>query len=595
MASEIILGIDLGTTNSEVACIVNGQPTALKGADDLSPIVPSVVGLSPSGALLVGRSALNQAIAAPERTIVSVKRKMGSDEQLTLGDQSYTPQEISACILRTLKERAEATLGAPLSKAVVTVPAYFTDAQRQATREAGAIAGLEVVSIVNEPTAAALAYGASAAARGDILVYDLGGGTFDVSLVRAEQGVVEVLATAGDNYLGGDDLDACIVERLVSHLSQVHGLEVTGDLRCMARLRRAAEAAKVQLSSAPHASIQEDHLGEVDGSPIHLDYELSREEFEQAITPLLDRSLEATRRVLADANIQPSELDKILLVGGSSRVPLVRTKLREALAQQPHEEVDPELCVALGAALQAGINMGLSVDGVLVDVTPYTFGTSCWGVLNGVPYERQFAPIIHRNSKLPIERSEVFFRMHDDQKEVEVEVFQGEDPDALNNVRVGKFMFSGLKPGPAGNDPGVILTYKLNVDGILHVTATERVTGKKISCVVENAMAQPDAESLRASQERMARLLSSKEDSAQDTVGVPIEPGAGQSFEPITLPSELRDLLARCEQVMDRVGQDDRAELTGLINELQDSHREGAAESTLAARQKLDDILFYLE
>ncbi len=365
--TDTIIGIDLGTTNSEVAIISGGKPLIVEEGGEA--ILPSCVGLDDTGAVIVGRQARNQAAAAPERTVLSVKRLMGSGTQVRMGNDAYTPQEISAFILRALKERADRALGRDVRKAVITVPAYFTDAQRQATREAGEIAGLTVVRIINEPTAAALSYESGGMGRRTLLVYDLGGGTFDVSVVCVEEGVVEVLATAGDNQLGGDDFDALILERLNAHIETALGIEQTRDDRLLqARLRRAAERAKIELSDQPWVRVEEDHIASVNGEARHLACELTRADFESDLEPFLDRSLQAVTTALQDAGVRPSQLDRVLLVGGSTRIPRIAAVLAERLGQEPHGEVDPDLCVALGAGVQAGIEMGQDMQAVLVDI-----------------------------------------------------------------------------------------------------------------------------------------------------------------------------------------------------------------------------------
>ncbi len=375
---DTIIGIDLGTTNSEVAIVAGGKPSIVEEGGEA--ILPSCVGLDDAGAVIVGRQARNQAAAAPERTVLSVKRLMGSGTQVRMGKESFTPQEISAFILKALKERAARALGRDVGKAVITVPAYFTDAQRQATREAGEIAGLTVVRIINEPTAAALSYESGAAGSRTLLVYDLGGGTFDVSVVRIEQGVVEVLATAGDSQLGGDDFDALVLERLNAHVEKELGLENARDDRLLqARLRRSAERAKIELSDQPYVRVEEDHVATVDGEARHLACELTRADFERDLEPFLDRSLQAVTTALQDAGMWPSQLDRVLLVGGSTRIPRIAGVLTERLGQEPHGEVDPDLCVALGAGVQAGLEMGQDTQAVLVDITPYTFGTRAEG------------------------------------------------------------------------------------------------------------------------------------------------------------------------------------------------------------------------
>ena len=347
MEAEPIIGIDLGTTNSEVAIISGGRPQVVREGDEA--ILPSCVGLDEAGNVIVGRQARNQAAAAPERTVLSVKRLMGTGTRVRMGEDEYTPQEISAFILKALKERAERALGREVRKAVITVPAYFTDAQRQATREAGEIAGLTVVRIINEPTAAALSYENRSEGHRRILVYDLGGGTFDVSVVGIEEGVVEVLATTGDNRLGGDDFDALVVERLDAHIETEMGIGGARDDRLLqARLARAAEHAKMELSDQPYVRVEEDHVASVDGEARHLSCELARADFESDVEELLARTMQAVTTALNDADVRPSQLDRILMVGGSTRIPRITALLAERLGQEPHGEVDPDLCVALG-------------------------------------------------------------------------------------------------------------------------------------------------------------------------------------------------------------------------------------------------------
>ena len=442
---DTIIGIDLGTTNSEVAIVSGGKPTIVE--EEREAILPSCVGLDEAGAVIVGRRARNQAAAA-ERTVLSVKRLMGSGTQVRMGQDAYTPQEISAFILKALKKRADRALGRDVRKAVITVPAYFTDAQRQATREVGQIAGLTVVRIINEPTAAALSYESGAEGSRTLLVYDLGGGTFDVSVVHIEQGVVEVLATAGDNQLGGDDFDALVLERLNAHVEKELGFENARENRLLqARLRRAAERAKIELSDQPFVRVEEDHVATVDGEARHLACEQARADFERDLEPFIDRSLRAVTTALQDADVRPSQLDRVLLVGGSTRIPRIAAALTQRLGQEPHGEVDPDMCVALGAGVQAGIEMGQDTQAVLVDITPYTSGTRAEGELYGRPYAHQFIPLIRRNSKLPATRTEVFFTLFEDQEAVEIKVYQGEDPDALKNVEIGTFLFTGRTSG----------------------------------------------------------------------------------------------------------------------------------------------------
>ncbi|MCF8210915.1 MAG: Hsp70 family protein, partial [Rhodoferax sp.] len=461
--NDTIVGIDLGTTNSEIAIVRNGRIEVLE-IDPGVPILPSVVGLGDDNALLVGAPARNQYVLHPERTIRSVKRRMGEATQLMLGDTPYSPPEISAMILLRLKKVAETHLGCPVTRAVITVPAYFSDAQRQATRDAGEIAGLEVVRILNEPTAAALAYGAhrsgSAAATAQAgkarkaLVYDLGGGTFDVSVVNMEGDVVEVLASHGNNHLGGDDFDRCIVDFVLAHLSTVHGIDAATAAAspiAMARLQRAAEAAKIALSDRPYATLAEEFLFEKDGTPVHLSLEISRHEYEAMIQPYITETMDAVHVALTGARLGVGQIDEVLLVGGATRTPMVARLLEALTGIQPHGEIDPDLCVAMGAAIQGETIAGGTSPTVLIDVTPYTFGTSSVGDLGGRDYPYCFVPLIRRNTPIPASRSEVFYTMYDNQEAVDVTVYQGEASDALDNIEIGRFVVEGLRMVPAGN------------------------------------------------------------------------------------------------------------------------------------------------
>ena len=596
MDSEPIIGIDLGTTNSEVAILAGGRPEVVR--EDGDPILPSCVGLDEAGNVVVGRQARNQAAAAPERTVLSIKRLMGSGERVSMGAEEYTPQEISAFILKALKARAARALGRDVRKAVITVPAYFTDAQRQATREAGRIAGLEVVRIINEPTAAALSYESRGEGSRRILVYDLGGGTFDVSVVAIEEGVVEVLASTGDNHLGGDDFDALVAERLDVYLETEFGIEDARDDRLLqARLRRASEAAKIEMSSQPWVRVEEDHIALVDGEPRHLSCELSREDFEHDLEELLARTMRSVTTALDDAGVRPHELDRILLVGGSTRIPCIARLLAERLGQEPHGEVDPDLCVALGAAIQAGIEMGRDMRSVLVDVTPYTFGTSVVGELHGVPYEYKYVPIIRRNTKLPATRTEAFFTMTEVQETVEIDVYQGEDPDALKNVEIGSFRFTGLNRERDAWDQGLLFTYHLDLDGLLRVHAVERATGREIHGVVENAMGRSTEEAVAASRERIDGLWGEERDEADvaGSIGEPPADGTGGTDAAVDASGEVRDTLDRARQALDSAPAEDQEEMIDLIQDLHEALNEGRAEDADAIRQNLDEILFYLE
>src|SRR5712671_5209714 len=430
--SDMVVGIDLGTTNSEIAAFVNGKVKVIGPETD--KMLPSCVGLSPAGALLVGREARHQQLLYPHLTVRSIKRKMGSTEAVKLGDKEFTPQAISSLILRQLVEWAQHDLSQPIGKAVITVPAYFSDAQRNATREAGELAGLEVVRILNEPTAASLAYGFGDAAHHTAMVYDLGGGTFDVSIVSVEGDVTEVLASHGNNQLGGDDFDNLLVERLKREFQSRYGIELqNGHAVARARLWWAAEEAKKRLSFEPYVRVREEALVTENGKAMHLDLELSRPEYEEMVRPLIESTLDSVSKALSDAEKSPSDIDAILLVGGSTRTPLIYRRLHELTGLEPRLDVHPDLCVALGAGVLASRLAGRQVDRVLVDVSPYSFGVSFLGERGGVPYPHCYKPIIRRNTPLPLTRTDEFYTSRAFQRRVDIQVFQGEDDDALKN------------------------------------------------------------------------------------------------------------------------------------------------------------------
>src|SRR3954454_20072634 len=577
--TDDIVGIDLGTTNSEIAIYRAGRPDVL--ADEQGRIIlPSVVGLSETGELLVGEEARNQAVLYPERTVRSIKRRMGSDAQVHLGERDYSPQEISAIILSRLKEIAQQRLGRTVRKAVITVPAYFSDAQRQATREAGEIAGLEVVRIINEPTAAALVYEAAQHQGKRILVYDLGGGTFDVSVVRIEEGVVEVISSHGNNHLGGDDFDHKIVEHVLAHLKLKHSVDVSDRPQAMARILRGAEEAKKRLSNHPYTRITEEYIAERNGTPLHLDLELSRSDYEAMITPYIEETLGAVHIALESAGLASSQVDEILLVGGATRTPLVRRRLAEAFGTQPRGEVDPDLCVAMGAAIQGAAMTGTEVSAVLVDVTPYTFGTSALGELAGELYPYKYVPIIPRNTPIPVRRSEVFHTVTDQQSSVDVRIFQGENSDALENIQIGEFQVTGLSKAPAGNP--VIIDLALDRDGILQVSAREKNTGLERRITIDKAMSRYDRAQLEEAKQRIGGLF-----------GKPVEPEA--SGEATASDAALEALLAKAHAKLDEAGEEDRAEIIDLTEAIRDARSSGDTASLEAARSQLQDLLFYLE
>ena len=579
--TEEIVGIDLGTTNSEIAFYRNNRPDVL--ADPRGRVIlPSVVGVNEAGDLLVGEEAHNQYILYPDRTVRSIKRLMGSDRKVQLAGKEYSPPEISAIILKRLKEIAEQRLGRPVRKAVITVPAFFSDAQRQATRDAGEIAGLDVVRIINEPTAAALVYEAAQQQGKRLLVYDLGGGTFDVSVVRIEDGVVEVIASHGNNHLGGDDFDRKIVERVLAHLKTEQGADVSGHLQAMARIQRAAENAKKALSDHPFARIDEEYLAEVDGKPIHLAFELSRADYEESIAPFIEETLGAIHAALDSAALTSSQIDEILLVGGATRTPVIHARLFDVFGKPARGEVDPDLCVAMGAAIQGAAIAGEKVSAVLVDVTPYSFGTSAIGELDGEIYPYRYVPILHKNTPIPVRKSEAFHTIHDNQQSVDVHIYQGENDDALENIEIGEFRVEGLGAAPAGNT--IILDLTLDRDGILHVSAKEKATGLERRITIDKAMTRYNGDAIASARDRINALF-----------GEDDEPTRGARADSAADDPEIEALLGRARSKLDIVIPEDRSEIIDLIEAINNCRTNQDGSDLADAVQQLSDLLFYLE
>jgi molecular chaperone DnaK len=464
-----VLGIDLGTTNSCMAVMEGGEAVVIPNTEG-GRTTPSVVGFSKTGERMVGQVAKRQAVANPERTVVSMKRRMGTDYKVTIDDKSYTPPEISAMILQKMKADAESYLGQKIEKAVITVPAYFSDSQRQATKDAGRIAGLEVMRIVNEPTAAALAYGLDKGEDHTILVYDLGGGTFDVSILELGDGVFEVKATSGNNRLGGDDFDECVVIWMAEQFKKENGIDLRNDRMAMQRLKEAAEKAKIELSGLMSTGINLPFITAINGEPKHLDLTLTRAKFDELTADLVEATVGPTKRAMQDAGLEPKDIDKIILVGGSTRTPAVQDMVKKITGKEPYKGVNPDEVVAVGAAIQAGVLTGEVKDIVLLDVTPLSLGLE---TLGGV-----FTRIIDRNTTIPTSKSQIFSTAQDSQTAVDIHVLQGERPMAADNITLGQFRLDGIPAAPRGI-PQIEVTFDIDANGIVHVSAKDKGTGKE--------------------------------------------------------------------------------------------------------------------
>ncbi|NLH97932.1 MAG: molecular chaperone DnaK [Chthonomonadales bacterium] len=571
------VGIDLGTTNSVVAVLEGGEPVVIPNAEG-SRLTASVVGFNKAGERLVGSAAKRQAIVNPERTVISIKRRMGTTEKIAIDDKTYTPEQISAMILQKLKTDAEAYLGETVDSAVITVPAYFNDSQRTATKNAGEIAGLKVLRIINEPTAAALAYGLDKKKNETILVFDLGGGTFDVSILEVGDGIFEVKSTAGDTHLGGDDWDERIVQYVAAEFKKEHGIDLTKDRQAMQRIREAAEKAKIELSNVVQTNINLPFISATADGPVHLDVTLTRAKFEELTRDLLERCEGPFRRAIQDAKIKASDIDEIVLVGGSTRMPMVQEMVRRlGNGKEPNKGVNPDEVVAVGAAIQAGVLAGEVKDVVLLDVTPLSLGIE---TLGGV-----FTKLIERNTTIPVRKSEIFSTADDGQTTVHVKVFQGEREIAAHNKLLGDFVLTGLPPAPRGV-PQIEVTFDIDANGIVNVSAKDRATGKEQSITITGSSSLDKRDIERMVQEAAAHA---EEDRRQKEVAEAKNQADSLLYQTERLLKDLGDKVpaderlrieTAMENVKSAVKSDQVADIKRTVEELQQ------------ASYKLSEILY---